>query len=86
MTVTEPPDARLREAILNLLERRAPSASICPSEAARAVGGDDWRELMESARDAARELARSGRVQITQGGAVLDPGGPWRGPIRIRRV
>ena len=86
MTVTEPLDVRLREAILNLLERRAPNASICPSEAARAVGGDDWRALMESARDAARELARRGRVQITQRGSVLDPGGPWHGPIRIRRI
>jgi len=86
MSVTEPHEVPLRAAILHLLERRGPNASICPSEAARAVGGDDWRQLMEAARDAARELARLGRVQITQRGRVLDPGGPWRGPIRIRRA
>ncbi len=85
MAAAEPPEARLRAAILNLLAQRAPGASICPSEAARAVGADDWRELLQPAREAARELARSGEVLITQRGATVDPDGPWRGPIRIRR-
>ena len=72
----------LQEAIRGLLAAR--TSSICPSEAARAVGGTDWRELMEPAREAARLLARAGEVQITQRGAVLDPDGILRGPIRIR--
>jgi hypothetical protein len=75
---------RLRAAILDLAGERGPSSSICPSDAARAVGGDDWRDLMDEARDVARTLAREGRVDITQKGAVLDPDGTWRGPIRIR--
>ncbi len=58
--------------------------SICPSDAARAVGGDNWRDLMDQARDVARELAKAGEVVITQGGDVLDPDATWRGPIRIR--
>lgn len=73
---------RLQTAIRDLLAAR--TGSICPSEAARAVGGADWRELMEPARDAARLLARAGEVEITQRGAVLDPDGMFRGPIRIR--
>jgi hypothetical protein len=40
---------------------------------------------MEQTRDVARELARAGEVEITQGGEVVDPEAPWRGPIRIRR-
>ena len=72
----------LQEAIRGLLAAR--TSSICPSEAARAVGGNEWRELMEPAREAARLLARAGEVQITQRGAVLDPDGVLRGPIRIR--
>ena len=63
---------------------RGPSKSICPSDAARAVGGDTWRDLMDDARAAARELARDGKVVITQGGDVLDPDADWRGPVRIR--
>ena len=75
---------RLRAAILDLARQRGPSSSICPSDAARAVGGDDWRDLMDDAREVARDLAREGDVEITQKGAVLDPDAHWRGPIRIR--
>jgi len=46
---------------------------------------DDWRALMESARRAARRLVVAGRVEITQGGVVVDPS-TARGPIRIRAV
>ncbi len=73
---------RLQATIRDLLARR--DGSICPSEAARAVGGEQWRELMEPAREAARILARTGEVQITQKGVVLDPDAHWRGPVRIR--
>lgn len=78
----------MERAILELLERRGPSASICPSDAARAVytGDDDgWRALMEPARRAARRLFTSGEVEITQGGRPVDPADA-RGPIRIRRA
>ena len=77
-------EQRLRDTILELARRRGPSSSICPSDAARAVGGENWRDLMEDARDAARELARAGEVVITQGDDVVDPDANWRGPIRIR--
>jgi len=77
-------EQRLRDTILELTRRRGPSSSICPSDAARAVGGENWRDLMEDARDAARELARAGEVVITQGDDVVDPDATWRGPIRIR--
>jgi hypothetical protein len=75
---------RLRDAILELARQRGPSSSICPSDAARAIGGEDWRDLMDDAREAARDLARQGDVEITQKGSVLDPDATWRGPIRIR--
>jgi hypothetical protein len=72
----------LTAAIRGLVSAR--DGTICPSEAARAVGGEDWRDLMEPAREAARLLARAGEVEITQRGVVLDPAGVFRGPIRIR--
>jgi hypothetical protein len=78
-------DRDLDAAILSLLSERASSASICPSEAAKAVGGDDWRPLMEPARAAARRLQAAGRVVITQGGRPVDPSRA-KGPIRIRRA
>jgi hypothetical protein len=75
---------KLRETMLALARERAPTKTICPSDAARAVGGENWRALMDQARDTARELARAGDVEITQRGEVLDPNAAWRGPIRIR--
>lgn len=81
-----PVDRELEDGIRSLLDRRAATASICPSEAARLVGGDDgWRELMEPARRAARRLVASGEVEITQSGRVVDPSSA-KGPIRIRRA
>jgi hypothetical protein len=77
-------ETQLRDAILSLARDRAPAKTICPSDAARAVGGEQWRDLMEQARDLARDLARAGDVEIMQRGEVIDPDTQWRGPIRIR--
>ena len=76
---------QLEAKILELLASRAATSTICPSDAARAVGGDSWRHLMEPARQAARRLVAAGKVEITQGGSVVDPD-TARGPIRIRRL
>jgi hypothetical protein len=81
-------DLRLESTILDLLAQRARTSTICPSDAARAVGGEDedtWRDLMEPARRAARRLVDRGEVVITQGGKVVDPS-TARGAIRIRKV
>lgn len=83
----KPVDRELEEAIRDLLGRT--TGSICPSEAAKKVGGteseDAWRELMEPARRAARRLVAVGEVEITQQGRVVDPS-TAKGPIRIRRA
>lgn len=78
-------DRELETTILSLLQTRAATSTICPSEAARTVGGEEWRELMEPARRAARRLVAQGDVEITQGGHVVDPS-TAKGPIRIRRA
>jgi hypothetical protein len=80
---------RLELALLGLLDRRAPGATVCPSEAAREVSGspDDpeaWRPLMEPARDAVRRLVADGAVEVTQHGEVVDLDSA-RGPVRVRR-
>jgi uncharacterized protein DUF3253 len=75
----------LERAIDTLLDARAPGATICPSEAARAVDPEGWRDLMPQARAAAGRLAQRGEVEVTQRGAVVDVG-TARGPVRVRRV
>lgn len=76
-------DRDLEQAIRDLLVARNRNATICPSEAARVVGGDDWRPLMEPARRAARRLVARGELEIVQGGRAVDPS-TARGPIRLR--
>ncbi|MGW3142728.1 DUF3253 domain-containing protein [Streptomyces sp. NPDC001139] len=79
---------RLETAITSLLERRAETASICPSDVARDVyEGDDqgWRALMEPVRQAAWRLVAVGEVEVTQGGRPVTES-EARGPIRIRRA
>lgn len=75
---------RLERAIEELLDRRRPDASICPSEAARALDPEGWRDLMPDARAAAGRLAAAGTVEVTQGGEVVDVA-TARGPVRVRR-
>jgi hypothetical protein len=74
---------QLRAAILELLSRRDPGTTICPSDAARAVAGERFRPLMDATREAAARLADEGRIEVTQKGEVVDPRGA-RGPIRLR--
>lgn len=75
----------LERALLDLLSRRTAGASVCPSEAARAVSPAGWGELMPGAREAAGRLAAAGLVEVTQGGTVVDVA-TARGPVRVRRA
>ncbi|MDN4174643.1 DUF3253 domain-containing protein [Nocardioides sp. SOB77] len=78
--------ARLERSILDLLAQRDEGKTICPSDAARAVGtADGWRDLMEPARQAAQRLVEAGEVEVTQRGEVVDLP-TARGPVRIRRA
>jgi hypothetical protein len=76
-------DRALEDAIIAALQARARGATMCPSEAARLVGGEQWRALMERARQAARRLVAEQRVEILQVGRVVDPS-TAKGPLRIR--
>jgi len=76
-------DRQLEDKIRELLDARSRDSTICPSDVARAVSEDDWRDLMEPVRRAARRLVDAGEVQITQKGSVVDPS-TAKGPIRIR--
>lgn len=72
-----------RKAILELLVQRDAGKTICPSDAARKLDPDGFRELMPTVRDAARRLAGEGRIEVTQKGELVDLD-TARGPIRLR--
>lgn len=78
-------DLALEAAILELIAQRnehGSSGSICPSEAARRVCGDDWQNMMERTRQAARRLANAGKIMVMQGNKPVDPS-DVKGPIRL---
>lgn len=75
-------DRAIEKKLVEMLVARGMSASICPSEVARALA-DEWEPLMEPVRMAARRMVARGEAEITQKGSVVDPS-TARGPIRVR--
>ena len=75
---------RIAATIRALLRHRAAESTICPSDVARVVGGEQWRSLLDEARAVAKELQQGGVVRITQRGEEVDPD-RVRGPLRIAR-
>lgn len=82
---TAPTDNRIASTLRALLAARAPDATLCPSEVARALepDSDTWRALMPRVRAVAFDLARRGEAVITQRGRVVDPDSLPPGPLRI---
>ena len=66
---------------LSLLARRAPDATICPSEVARAIA-PDWRGAMPAVHAAIDALVRDGQVRLSWKGQPL---ATRSGPYRISR-
>jgi hypothetical protein len=84
MTVT---NVDIEKCMLELLGRRVTTASICPSDVARALVRDEdgWRALMPSIGQVAARLAHEERIVMTQKGTRLNPESSIHGPIRLRR-
>jgi hypothetical protein len=83
MPSTTHADDRARRVILQLVEERGTDKTICPSDAARALAGDqDFRPFMELVRKAAGALAADGRVEVTQKGRRVTIS-EAHGPVRI---
>ncbi len=75
---------RLAAAMRVLLRHRKPEATICPSDAARVVGGTSWRDLMDSAREVAQGLADEEVLVVRQHGTDVDLATAL-GPVRLAR-
>lgn len=74
--------AAVSRAIDELLRARGAGKSICPSEAARRVSPEAWRDLMPTVREVAAHRAEAGTLRITQRGTDVDARAA-RGPIRL---
>jgi len=84
--MTKPDDSAFEATILKLAAERGDGRTICPSEAARALGGDHpdgWGPLMQPIRRIAVRLMKEGRIVITRKGRPVDPD-DFRGVYRLR--
>ncbi|MBF2036899.1 MAG: DUF3253 domain-containing protein [Leptolyngbyaceae cyanobacterium T60_A2020_046] len=62
---------------------RGPEKTLCPSEVARALDAESWRDLMPRVGTAGLNLAESGDIVVMQRGRRVDPR-QVKGPIRYR--
>ena len=79
------PDPDISKTILSTAMQRGPEKSTCPSEIARMLFPDDWRNHMKNVVDVAIDLHHQGKVLITQKGEAIDVN-HIKGPIRIKII
>lgn len=73
----------ISNAVLSLATTRGHDKSTCPSEIARRLFPQDWRNHMKAVRDVAIDLHKQGKVVITQKGKPVNID-EIKGPIRIK--
>lgn len=73
----------IRQCILDKTQARGAAKTICPSDVARELGGNDWRSLMDNVRQVGIALADANQILVTQKGKIIDPR-TAKGPIRYR--
>jgi uncharacterized protein (DUF2461 family) len=76
---------KIRKLILELTAKVGPEKTICPSEVARALAPEAWRELMNEVRENALRMHEAGEIVITQKGEPVRDF-DLKGPIRLRIV
>ena len=77
--------ARSASAAVALLRSRDTASSICPSDVARIVGGERWRDHMAGVRAHLWAMVDDGVLRATQGDDDLTTRSGVKGPIRLRR-
>ncbi|HEX8333139.1 MAG TPA: DUF3253 domain-containing protein [Segetibacter sp.] len=73
----------IAQTILTLATARGKDKTICPSEVARHLSANNWRNYMHQVRKIAFELRDAGKIMILQKGKEV-AGREVVGPIRIR--
>ena len=75
-------NTKLSATLRCLLRSRANDKTICPSEAARVVGGGHWRDILPRTVEMAWQLERQDWLHVTQKGERVSQ--PTTGAIRLK--
>lgn len=77
--------AELKAAHLKFSEQRGFEKTYCPSEVARELFPDDWRDKMDLVREVADNLVKEGKLIVLQKGEIKDElPSKLTGPIRLQ--
>ena len=85
VSIEQVTNKEISEKILEILSERKPTSTICPSEVARALVKEDWRDLMDQVRSVADDLQQKGKILVTQRGMSIASATEAKGPIRLKR-
>lgn len=81
-----PEAEKIRNAHLKFAADRGSEKTFCPSEVARELFAEDWRQKMDLVREIADELVIEGKLNVLQKGIVKhDLPSKLSGPIRLRK-
>ncbi|MEC7801619.1 MAG: DUF3253 domain-containing protein [Verrucomicrobiota bacterium] len=72
----------IRARLLEFARKRGKSKTFCPSEIARSIDKENWRDLMHSVKLEGKKMVNENLLQCTQKGKPLDPLHA-KGPIRF---
>lgn len=71
---------------LQFAEARGFDKTYCPSEVARKLFSDNWRDKMDLVREVANELVKNEKLVVLQKGEIrTDLPSELKGPIRLRK-
>ena len=76
--------SQISKQLLSLADQRGNDKTFCPSEVARIVAPENWRELMDTVRDVATTLIDEGKLVCKQRGEVVEIREAI-GPIRLQQ-
>ncbi|SFH78570.1 DUF3253 domain-containing protein [Halpernia frigidisoli] len=75
----------IRNAHLKFAKDRGFEKTFCPSEVARELFPDIWREKMDEVRNVAQELINENLIEVSQKGEIKNQNiSKLIGPIRLR--
>lgn len=72
----------IRSRLLEFARKRGENKTFCPSEIARSIDQENWRELMHSVRLEGKKMVSENLLICTQKGKPMDPL-LAKGPIRF---
>jgi hypothetical protein len=81
--VPDSPHDKIKPLLLQFAQARGRDKTFCPSEVAREIAPETWRDWMPAVREEAARLVATSELRCTQRGRAVDDPQTAHGPIRL---